>query len=502
MNTQSFLSVLVDYLEEPVLCYDNRCRYVFANRAATQYTGLPVEEMLGRTDTELFGSEASGLEFAVGEFFRTRGTSSRADHSITFRGKTYLFNSTTKLITIEGEEYLLLLCRDVGEERKTLQNLMDRNREYVKELENQMFLFESAVRCNPFAMSFNNMNREFLMVNQAYSELFGYSEEELLGRSAELLYADREDYEKLGLETSQMNFNSPLSPIEVNLRKKSGETFLAELVRTRVQKTDGTPVGFLGFVRDVTQERLMLEKIEEERGRAVHSSRMASLGEMAASVAHEINNPLEIINSCATIILKEVEAGGDPKHLNRMAQKIQNTVQRIAEIISALRRISREGSSDPIEAVLATDVLEDVLCFAREKFEGEGIEFRVRFAVPEDSKVYCRRVELSQVLLNLLSNAYDAVKRSPRPWVEIEISQCHEHFSFSVRDSGDGVATEIAEKIMEPFFTTKGIGDGTGLGLSISRGIVNRHGGDLRLVLDEANTTFRLDLPRWPQEKV
>jgi C4-dicarboxylate-specific signal transduction histidine kinase len=130
----------------------------------------------------------------------------------------------------------------------------------------------------------------------------------------------------------------------------------------------------------------------------------------------------------------------------------------------------------------------------REKFAYAGIDV----GVPEDDleiEVKCVPEQIGQVLLNLLSNSYDAVKSLETKWVKIEIERSGEFVVLRVTDSGSGISEAIQKKLMQPFFTTKTVGQGTGIGLSISRGIAEKHGGSLEYDPASQQTSFRLKLP-------
>ena len=110
-------------------------------------------------------------------------------------------------------------------------------------------------------------------------------------------------------------------------------------------------------------------------------------------------------------------------------------------------------------------------------------------------EIFCRDTQISQVLLNLLNNSFDAIAGDPEAWVELSVYQKNEYIEISIVDSGKGISPEIQQKIMHPFFTTKEIGKGTGLGLSISKEIVKSHGGKFFVELDSANTKFVIQIP-------
>lgn len=234
--------------------------------------------------------------------------------------------------------------------------------------------------------------------------------------------------------------------------------------------------------------------IVEQQGAMIASAKMSSLGEMAGGIAHEINNPLAIIKGKASIVKKHLIKGSlDVDKLGEELLKIENTTERIAKIIRGLRSFSRNAAADPMEVVRLSSVLEDTLELCQERFKNHSIELRIDCQV--DTSLECRPSQLSQVLINLLGNAHDAVKELPQKWVAIETVVQLSTVTIRITDSGTGIPTEVAEKMMLPFFTTKEVGKGTGLGLSISKGIVEDHHGQLYLDPSHRNTCFVIELP-------
>ena len=239
-----------------------------------------------------------------------------------------------------------------------------------------------------------------------------------------------------------------------------------------------------------------LAELHQAQAQLVQGSKLSALGEMAGGVAHEINNPITIVLLMSEEIENLLER--DPtniKALTKAATRIKNTANRIANIVAGLRSISRDGRTDQLEEFTAASLVEDTLGFCSERFRGHGV--RVDVAIePADARVTGRRVEISQVLLNLMNNAFDAVVGCKNPWVSVRIDQGEKDCVISVTDSGSGVPAEVAAKIFSPFFTTKGAGKGTGLGLSISAGILQAHKGKLTLDTECSNTCFKATLPR------
>lgn len=237
---------------------------------------------------------------------------------------------------------------------------------------------------------------------------------------------------------------------------------------------------------------------EADQAVVINAAKMSSLGEMSAGVAHEINNPLLIIQALSEQISREPQAGSDPAevlggHRGR-AEKIRAHVERIARIVRGLKDFSRSGDRDPLTEVELSRIFEAVMNLCAERFKTTGVELRLE--LPERERVRAREVQIEQVLVNLLNNSYDAVRPLPEKWVRLSARVEADTIEISVTDSGPGIRPEIREKIMQPFFTTKEIGKGTGLGLSLSQGIIEEHGGRLFYDASEKNTCFRFTLSR------
>jgi two-component system NtrC family sensor kinase len=246
-----------------------------------------------------------------------------------------------------------------------------------------------------------------------------------------------------------------------------------------------------------------IEQIEFQQEKLFYSAKMVSLGEMAAGISHEINNPLAII-ACRISQLKDSLENNekiDPMTLSNNLNSMERTTYRIARIIKGLRTFSRQGTNDPFQAVTLESLIEDVLALSNERFKNAGIQLEVD---PENLhlKVECRPVELGQVLINLLSNSFDAVKNCEEKLVSIKVHDRGESIAITVSDTGYGIPNDVRSKLMQPFFTTKPVGQGTGLGLSISRGIIESHKGSLELDSNSPQTTFRITLPKAQAKKI
>lgn len=255
-----------------------------------------------------------------------------------------------------------------------------------------------------------------------------------------------------------------------------------------------------GVAWDSTEEIMTERQIQETRAKMISTTKMAALGEMSAGIAHEINNPLTVIQARSFQLTQMAEMNKlDPEKVKHAAESISRTADKIARIIKSLRSFAREGTFDPFELVSANQIVEDTLEFCRTRFYNHGIE--VEFTpTTEEAEVECRLVQIEQVLLNLLNNSFDAIQTLEEKWIRVEIKTDDENIEWRVIDSGRGIAEDVAEKMMQPFFTTKEVGKGTGLGLSISSGIMKSHKGELYLDTEAEHTTFVIRLPRLQED--
>lgn len=245
---------------------------------------------------------------------------------------------------------------------------------------------------------------------------------------------------------------------------------------------------------EITELVMARKKLRDQEAKAQFSAKLASLGEMAAGIAHEINNPLAIIQGSASVIQKLIEVEPmDKTTIKLLTTKMIETTNRISKTIKSLKALSRSGDNDSFEEIDLGKMLDQCLDISRQRCERHGITLKMPML--EAPVVFkAREVQISQVLMNLINNAVDAVKNESDRWIEVSYKTDANSLDIFVSDSGPGVPQEIRNKIMEPFFTTKEVNQGTGLGLSISKSIMQTHKGELSL-LEKTRTTFRIHLP-------
>ena len=228
--------------------------------------------------------------------------------------------------------------------------------------------------------------------------------------------------------------------------------------------------------------------------KAIDNAKMAALGQMASGISHEINNPLFVVLNCASQITKLVQKDQiDKEKILLNTSRIENMSVRISKIIKGLKSFSRNSAQDPFEIVSIKSILEVTLEFCHARFDSHGVQLHI----PQISQTLlkCRETQISQVLLNLLNNSFDAIQNRQEKWIEIQFKEEAQFLKISVIDSGEKIDPKILDRIMEPFFTTKSVDQGTGLGLSIAKGIIEEHGGTLQYNALAPHTTFEFTVP-------
>jgi two-component system NtrC family sensor kinase len=250
------------------------------------------------------------------------------------------------------------------------------------------------------------------------------------------------------------------------------------------------------------------EKTSELRSaheHVLHVEKMASLGKMAAVVAHEVNNPLSGILTYAKLLRKWVLSGqaGNEKREEAIQclDLIASESRRCGELIKNLLTLSRTAPMN-VQTTDLREVVDRCLLLVRHNLELVGIELQLKLA--EDLPlVQCDPAQIEQVLLALIMNAIDAMPRGGTLWLEARRSRDDQAIEILVRDDGAGIPPDVLPQIFEPFMTTKENGRGVGLGLAISRGIVERHGGRIEVVSELGRgTAFTVSLPMHAGEAV
>ncbi len=283
---------------------------------------------------------------------------------------------------------------------------------------------------------------------------------------------------------------------DIRNRRKDGAYYWVQTTIVPFRNHEGQIYQYVSIRHDITDLKMAEQVILEQQTRLAVASKFSALGEMAANLTHEINNPLAaILGRCELLIQNLQKPNQDIKYIINSIETIEFTARRIEKIIKSMRSFSVAKDGDPFEFISAKNLIEETIDFVQQRFKDYGIE--LTFIPPtKDFIIECRGTEISQVLLNLLNNAFDAVQSYSEKWVRIAIESSEGNYiNITVTDSGRGITPEIVSRIFDPFFSTKEKQYGTGLGLSISKGLIERHHGTLDVDHSCKNTRFIITLP-------
>jgi PAS domain S-box-containing protein len=521
-DSEALYHSLVESLPLNVFRKDLDGRLTFANSLYAKTLGRPMEELLGKSDHDLFPKE-------LADKYRSD------DQRVTETG--CLFETVEEHQPPRGERlFVQVLKCPVLDSRGTIVGTqvifwdVTARKRAEEAVQNSERRYRQFTEGSQDAIVVANQQGVITLFNAAAQKSFGYSEEEVLGKPVTILMptefqeAHREGFARY-LSTRVAHVVG--RTVELRGRRKSGEIFHLDLTLTALDLPEG--VSFLAAIRDTTERHRM-------QARVIQSEQMASLGEMSAGVAHEINNPLGFVaNNLAVLdrdikglralqaeydrakeaieqtrpelarkiaqIAEEIDLEYLNQNIERILESTRQGVKRVADIVQNLRKFSRvdEVAMDRVDI---HDAIKSSLEMIQGRLERRNIAVEKRFA--QLPAVACSPTQLNQVFLNLLVNAMQAIEATRRPTGRIEIvtRAADGEVIVEIADDGCGIPAETIPKIFNPFFTTKKIGEGTGLGLSITHAIVRDHNGEIEVESKPGEgTRFRVILPINPKEK-
>lgn len=345
-------------------------------------------------------------------------------------------------------------------------------------------------------------SEKVLYCNKSFAYLVNKNTEELVGKelpSEGIL--DAIDMKRILTLASSRSRKTQVVGFCVNTRRPDGSEGWFDIEIVSVGEDEESC--FLIRAKQVDDIRRTHRQLKDSQNALLYSERMAALGEMANGVAHEINNPLAIINGSAYVLqtkfkqayeMDEAEAEACAKFLTT----ITTTCKRVSSIVSGLRvfasaRKNRECTNIVTELF---PVIEEVQEHYRERFNNSGIEFSEQDC-EKDIKVYVQKNHLTQALMNLLNNSIEVTRGREAPKVFLQYEVTEKVAKILVIDNGPGVPKTVANRIFEPFYSTKKHQKiGIGLGLSVAKGLIESQGGRLYLNSEGELTTFVIEIPR------
>lgn len=349
---------------------------------------------------------------------------------------------------------------------------------------------ENILNAIPDPIFVKDLEHKWIYANTEFEKLLGIKKTEFIGKS---------DYDFFDAKMAAVYWEKDQEVFDTNRANENQEQIVLPNGQIREVFTKKTPFYtgngekvLVGVIRDITE----LKNIQNS---LIEQSKMASLGEMAAEIAHEVNNPLMIAQGKAQLLIEKLgKQSIDMASCKKDLEAIETNCIRIDKIIKSLKSVSRKADRDPYEEVSILKLIDEAFEISKERFRKRKLNL---FVITDEFIDYtyttqARPSEIVQVLVNLLNNAYDAIESQPHGWARISLTIPNNNFQIEVTDSGNEIEPEVAQRMMEPFFTTKMTGKGTGLGLSVSRQIIQGHNGDLFYDPTSSNTRFVFTLPK------
>jgi len=347
----------------------------------------------------------------------------------------------------------------------------------------------------PDAMIVIGENGSILSFSAAAERLFGYTAEEVRGSNVNVLMPSpyREEHNHYLSRYGSTGERRIIGTGRIVVgQRKDGTTFPMELAVGEVLLGDKRE--YTGFARDITQRTQSERRLQSVQAELAHVSRLTEMGQMAAGLAHEINQPLAAIGNYVAACQRLLDRG-KPDEAIAAAQKAGDQVRRAGEIIRRLRDFVRRNDGEKRLEPLAAVIEEaTALGFAGMKSLGVHVELRI---APDASEAFIDKVQIQQVLVNLIRNALEAMAGRARRELAISTApRDRDWIEIRVVDTGPGLAAAVREQLFQPFVSTKA--GGMGVGLSLCRSIIEAHGGDLIAGNNEGDggATFVMTLPR------
>jgi PAS domain S-box-containing protein len=401
-----------------------------------------------------------------------------------------------KRISTELDERVAQRTREINQSNNELRKEIAERKRAKDELDRSEARYRVVVETASDVVISMDESGVIILANPATKQVFGYEPAELIGKPLTLLMPEsmqrlHDAGYKRYLATGERRLN--WQGTEVTALRANGEEFPVE-VSFGEMTTDGHKM-FTGFIRDISGKKLAEAALAKARSELANVARITSLGELTASIAHEVNQPLSGIITNASTCLRMLS--GDPPNIDGARETVRRTIRdgnRASDVITRLRTLFSRKEVN-LELVDLNEATREVIALSLSELQRNEVIVRQEFA-DELPSIWGDRIQLQQVILNFFRNASDAmstVDDRPRQ-LSITTALDSERVQLTVEDTGVGFDSGVADRLFESFYTTKH--DGMGIGLSISRSIIEAHSGHLWATLNDGpGSTFGFSIP-------
>jgi PAS domain S-box-containing protein len=524
---------IINFIGSPIFVKDRQHRWVMFNNAFCSLMGHTSDELRGKTDTDFFSADQAEVFWVKDEeVFQSKKESVNEEFLTDAQGcKKTVVTKKTLYIDPSGEEFIVGVIEDITERNK-LEALIRRSKE-------QMMALLDGI---PDLVWLKDNGGKCIAANKPFAQTFGLKIEQVIGKNDHELWPQelalkyvQEDAEVMATKARKMIVDQIVSG--------DGNVELFEIIKTPILNLNGAVVGVSGIAHNITHRRRAeeallksYEDLKKAKDQLVQSEKMASIGQLAAGVAHEINNPVGYISSNLEVMVRymsaylqmvelvdklkgavdrkawteveglmgEIETLKEVSNLNFIVEdsqillkQSQEGMMRIEKIVSDLKNFSREETRWADDRVQIEDIWDAALNLTNNELKYK-VDLKRNYGLTPP--VQCSVQKMQQVFINLLTNAAQAIQE--RGTVEITTYEKNGRVVSEISDSGVGISQENMKRVFDPFFTTKPAGKGTGLGLSISYELVKKQKGEITVMSQPGQgTTFIISLPL-PAQKI
>jgi two-component system sensor kinase FixL len=478
------LCELIDALPDGMLITDQSGLVEACNVAAEKLFGLPAKDIQGRNLVDLFRTAGAQVQSRVSDMLASDCTG----HPLEILAPSTSGTATQILLSMSPApgtaNKFLMIARDVTLRHRTAEQLTQAQQEL-------QLTFHHA----PVGMATIDLSGRILSINQALCSMLGYEEADLIDTELGSHTHPDDAITSERLKHRLLDGQSAFIREDKRYLQKNGSVVFGVVRYSLVRSPTGEPLLIVAQSVDRTDQMRAEREIRQHRERLVEVSRLGTMGEMAAGIAHELNQPLTAIGNYAQACQRLMRDEAISAHeLDEIMGKIKVQASRASQVISGLRSFVKKRSVTR----RPTDVhrlLSEVAMLAELDTNANGITMTMDVA-DKLPQLQADPVQLQQVLLNLIRNAIDAMSDAPNrnDGIHITARATEEDLLITVEDHGTGISDDVAAKLFDPFFTTKE--KGLGIGLSFSKSIVEDHGGNLTFKpAPSGGSIFLLQLP-------
>ncbi|MHC4132057.1 MAG: PAS domain-containing protein [Planctomycetota bacterium] len=484
-SEEKFRRLVEDTLQGVIIIQDGRV--IFANQSAQRLVNYTLEELCELSNEEgmeLIHPEDREMVF---NHMRARLSGERTPETLIYRvirkgGEVRWAEGTTSVTEYKGEPAVQIYNTDITERKETEEQLRESEEKYRTQ-------FNSI----PNGIVISDMNGRILDANQPYQDMLGYTLDELKEMNYQQFTPEK--WHELEAKKFKEFLLVGHGTLEKEYVRKDGTVFPISLTGWLIKDKEGNPTTIVAFVEDITQRKKSEEQLRQTRMELEHASRLITAGELTTGLAHELNQPLCAVtnyaDACSNLLNEKVI---NIMKLKEVIKEIAEQANRAGDIIRHVRKLVRKH--EPTRSkVHINDIVKEVVKLEAAEANQQNVDIKVRLAkdLPE---VWLDVIEIEQVLMNLISNAFEAMVEVPIKKRRLEIQTLlreDENILISIEDSGKGISEEEINKVFDSFFTTKT--GGLGIGLSLSRSIVESHGGRMWVKPNRKGAIFQFTLP-------